>query len=110
MKLTREMTPCAQNRGVLQPVVPEPGVHPVDEIDILNALSDPQAMVVAMRDTNDRVKGAIPSSVGMPDTEVASRLSELGCNNEAGQWSCGAAKKIGILQWPRVPTKSHRYR
>ena len=27
--ITREMTPCAKNKGWLQPLVPEPGIVPV---------------------------------------------------------------------------------
>jgi rhodanese-related sulfurtransferase len=94
MELTRKMTPCAKNGGVLQPMIPEPGVHPVGEIEVLNALNDKDAVVVDMRDTNDRVKGTIPGSVGIPYTEVASRLNELGCTKAAGQWSCTQAKKV----------------
>ena len=58
--ITRTMTACAKNGGNLQPLVPVPGVHPVGEIEILEALSDRNAVVLDMRDTNDRVKGTIP--------------------------------------------------
>ena len=30
--ITRQMTPCAKNKGWLQPLVPEPGIVPVTEI------------------------------------------------------------------------------
>ena len=34
--ITRQMTPCAKNKGWLQPLVPEPGIVPVTEIEVLN--------------------------------------------------------------------------
>ena len=86
--ITRTMTACAKNAGNLQPLVPVPGVHPVGEIEILEALSDRNALVVDMRDTNDRVKGTIPGSIGIPYTEVAARMNELGCKKNGSQWSC----------------------
>ena len=92
--ITRTMTPCAKNGGNLQPLVPVPGVHPVGEIEILEALSDRNAIVLDMRDTNDRVKGTIPGSVGIPYTEVAARMNELGCKKKGSQRDCASAKKV----------------
>jgi len=48
--ITREMTACAKNAGVLQPLIPVEGVHPVGEIEILEALNDTGAVVIDMRD------------------------------------------------------------
>lgn len=92
--ITRQMTACAKNGGVLQPLVPVEGVHPVGEIEILAALNNPGAVVVDMRDLNDRVKGTIPGSVGIPYTEVANRLNELGCSKSGDKWSCSQAKDV----------------
>lgn len=92
--ITRTMTASAKNGGTLQPLIPVPGVHPVGEIEILEALSDRNALVVDMRDPNDRVKGTIPGSIGIPYTEVASRLNELGCKKNGNAWNCESAKKI----------------
>lgn len=92
--ITREMTACAKNGGTLQPLVPVEGVHPVGEIEILEALNDAGAVVVDMRDLNDRVKGTIPGSVGIPYTEVASRLNELGCSKTENKWTCDQAKDV----------------
>ena len=92
--ITRTMTASAKNGGTLQPLIPVAGVHPVGEIEILDALSDRNALVVDMRDPNDRVKGTIPGSIGIPYTEVASRLNELGCKKNGSAWNCESAKKI----------------
>jgi rhodanese-related sulfurtransferase len=92
--ITRKMTPCAKNAGSLQEMVPVAGVHTVGEIEILNALNDKQALVVDMRETSDRVVGTIPGSIGMPYTEVVSRLDELNCKKIGGKWDCAEAKKV----------------
>lgn len=92
--ITRTMTGCAKNGGVIQPLVPVAGVTPVAETEILEALSDRNALVVDMRDPNDRVKGTIPGSIGIPYTEIVDRMEELGCKKVAGKWDCSAAKKI----------------
>lgn len=94
VEITRVMTACAKNGGALQPLVPVAGVHPVGEIEILQALSDREALVVDMRETSDRVKGTIPGSIGIPYTEVASRLGELGCQKVGASWRCDTAKKV----------------
>ncbi len=94
LEITRTMTPCAKNKGWLQPLVPVPGVHPVTEIEILHALNDKEAIVVDMREPDDRIKGTIPNSYHIPYTEVAARLNELGCGKEGGKWNCATAKKV----------------
>lgn len=92
--ITRQMTACGKNGGVMQPLVPVPGVHPVAEIEVIEALNDAGSVVVDMRDVNDRVKGTIPGSVGIPYTEVVDRLNELGCTKSGQAWNCADAKKV----------------
>jgi hypothetical protein len=48
--ITRRKTPYSVDKGALQPLVPLPGVHPVTEIEVLQALNDPSTMVIDMRD------------------------------------------------------------
>lgn len=93
-EITRTMTPCAKNKGWLQPLIPVPGVHPVTEIELLNAMNDKDAMIVDMREPDDRIKGTIPNSYHIPYTEVAARMDELGCSKTAGKWDCSKAKKV----------------
>jgi rhodanese-related sulfurtransferase len=92
--ITRKMTACGKNGGVMQPVVPVKGVHPVGEIEVIQALGDAGSLVVDMRATHDRVKGTIPGSIGIPYTEVASRMAELGCTKSGSKWNCSKAKKV----------------
>ena len=94
VEITRTMTACAKNGGTIQPLVPVAGVTPVAETEIIEALSDRNALVVDMRDTNDRVKGTIPGSISIPYTEMVDRMDELGCKKTASKWDCAAAKKV----------------
>lgn len=92
--IRRVMTPCAKNKGWLQPLVPVAGVTPVGEIEVLHAMNDRDALLVDMREPQDRVDGTIPGSYHIVYTEVAQRLNELGCQKKGGQWDCAAAKKV----------------
>jgi rhodanese-related sulfurtransferase len=92
--IQRVMTPCAKNKGWLQAMVPVPGVHPVGEIEMLNAMNDRDALVVDMREPEDRANGTIAGSMHIVYTEVAGRLNELGCTKAAGKWDCTQAKKV----------------
>jgi rhodanese-related sulfurtransferase len=92
--ITRVMTPCAKNKGWLQPMVPVAGVHPVGEIEVLNAMNDRDALLVDMREPEDRANGTIGGSMHIVYTEVAGRLNELGCTKVAGKWDCAKAKKV----------------
>lgn len=92
--ITRVMTPCAKNKGWLQPLVPAPGVHPVTEIEVLHAMNDSSALLVDMREPEDRANGTIPGSKHIVYTEVAQRLNELGCTKSGGKWDCAQAKKV----------------
>lgn len=93
-EITRTMTPCAKNKGWLQPLIPVPGVHPVTEIELLNAMNDKDSMIVDMRELDDRIKGTIPNSYHIPYTEVATRMNELGCAKNGTKWDCSKAKKV----------------
>ena len=92
--ITRVMTPCAKNRGWLQPLIPVEGVHPVAEIELLEALNDKQALVVDMRKRDDRAKGTIPGSISIPFTEIVKRMGELGCSKTGTGNDCSKAKKV----------------
>jgi hypothetical protein len=88
------MTPCAKNKGWLQPLVPVPGVNPVTEIEMLNAMNDRDAMLVDMREPEDRANGTIPGSHHIVYTEVAARMDELGCKKTAKGRGCTGNKKV----------------
>jgi len=91
--ITRTMTPCAKNKGWIQVMEPEPGVTVIGEIEVLNALNDREALVIDMRSQEEYLARTIPGAIGIPYTEVATRLDELGCEKSAETWNCASAKK-----------------
>ena len=104
MSITRQMTPCAKNKGWLQPLVPEPGIVPVTEIEVLNAINDPEFVLVDMRTEDWFSDATIPGSVNIPYTEVAMRMDELGCDKGATGWDCtGAMNVVGFCNGPVCP-------
>jgi rhodanese-related sulfurtransferase len=104
LPITRQMTPCAKNKGWLQPLVPEPGIVPVTEIEVLNAINDPAFVLVDMRTEDWFSDATIPGAVNIPYTEVAMRMDELGCNKGAAGWDCaGAMNVVGFCNGPVCP-------
>lgn len=94
VEITRTRNDTMLIGGVLQPMVPVPGVVPVGEVEVLDALNDESFRVVDMRTVEWRVKSTIPGSIHIPYTEVADRLDELGCAKPADKWDCSAALKV----------------
>lgn len=92
--ITRTMTPCAKNKGWLQPLVPIKGIHPVGEIDILHALNDKGSIVVDMRKLEDRLQGTIPGSISIPFNDISDHLEQLGCTKNGSSYDCKDAKKV----------------
>ena len=50
----------------LQPIVPIPGVTPVGELEVLDALGDRDFLVVDIREPAWRIKATIPGSASIP--------------------------------------------
>lgn len=98
--LTRHMTECAKNKGWLQPLIPAPGITPVAELEVIEAISDPDIMLVDMRTLEWYLERTIPGAVNIPYTEIAMRLDELGCVDG----DCSNAKTIlGFCNGPVCP-------
>lgn len=93
--------------GILQPITPGPGVVPVAELEVLDALNDPEFVVIDMRDSEWRRRGTIPGSVALPFREVVHRLDELGCISRGSGWDCSGANKIvAFCNGPACPQSS----
>lgn len=93
--ITRTMTVCARNKGFLQPLIPLPGIRPVTEIEVLQALNDPQTMVIDMRDEDEPLEATIPNSYHIPFNELEDRMGELGCTRMSRSlWNCAKAPHV----------------
>jgi rhodanese-related sulfurtransferase len=95
LSITRSMTVCARNKGFLQPLIPQIGIHPVTEIEVLHALNDRSTMVIDMRDEEDPLKATIPNTYHIPFNELEDRMDEVGCTRlSKTAWDCSQAPNI----------------
>jgi len=102
--ITRTMTECAKNEGWLQPAVPAPGITPVTEFEVLEAIGDPDILLVDMRTQDWFWERTIPGAINIPFTEIAMRLDELGCREAEEGMDCSGAKTIlGFCNGPVCP-------
>ncbi|SIN75625.1 rhodanese-like domain-containing protein [Vannielia litorea] len=72
----------------IQPMVPAPGVTPIGELELLEFLADPEAVVIDGRIRPEFEAGTIPGAVSVPYTEAADRLGELGCEPDFEGFIC----------------------
>ena len=111
VEIVRQQNDMQLITGVLQSMVPVPGVTPVGELEVLASLADPEFLVVDMREPESRLKATIPGSVSIPVSEVTQRLEELGCTRDAKGWVCTVAKKVVAFcngpACPQSPTAFH---
>lgn len=93
--ITRSKTARGVDKGFVQALVPQAGVTPVTEIEVLHALNDPATMVIDMRDEDAPLKTTIPNSYHIPYNELEDRLVVLGCQRASGKsWDCSRAVNI----------------
>jgi rhodanese-related sulfurtransferase len=93
--IKRSKTACGAGKGFVQALVPQAGVTPVTEIEVLHALNDPATMVIDMRDEDEPLKTTIPNSYHIPYNELEDRLDVLGCQRLSGKsWDCRRAVNI----------------
>lgn len=72
----------------IQPMQPAPGVTTIGELELMEMLADPAAVVLDSRVRPDYEGGAIPGAIHMPYTEAADRLGELGCEPDFEGFIC----------------------
>lgn len=102
--ITRVMTECAKNKGWLQPLVPSPGITPVAEMEVIEAISNPDIMLVDMRTQEWFIERTIPGAINIPYTEMAMRMEEFGCTKNDGKYNCDNAKVVlGFCNGPVCP-------
>ena len=81
----------------IQPFTPVEGVATIGELELLELLQDPDATVLDSRELDWHLEGTIPGATSLPYTEIASRLDELGCEGEPGDWDCGGARTVALF-------------
>ncbi len=81
----------------IQPMSPAEGVTTIGELELLDMLQDPDALVVDSRTASWFEGGTIPGAVSIPFNEATDRLNELGCEIDFEGWDCEAAKPVALF-------------
>jgi len=87
-EFARIARPCPE--FCIQPMTPAEGVRTVGELDVMDALQDPDTLVVDGRVRPDWQTGTFPGAINMPYTEMADELHELGCEPDFEGFICDA--------------------
>lgn len=106
--ITRDITPCAKNKGWLQPLVPVKGVTPVTEMEILEALKNKSAVLVDMRMGDNFYEETIPNAINIPFNVIDMELEQLGCIDNKKSWDCSKAVNVIVFcNGPVCPQSPH---
>jgi rhodanese-related sulfurtransferase len=81
----------------IQPIRPAPGVTPIGELELIDLLADPEAVVIDSRTPEWFDGGSIPGALNMPYTEMVDRLGELGCEIDFEGWECENPVKVALF-------------
>lgn len=69
----------------------------IGELELIEMLQDPEAVVVDSRTRDWFVGGTIPGAINIPYTYVLDELSGLGCEADFDGWDCAAAKPVALF-------------
>lgn len=81
----------------IQPMTVAEGVTTIGELELLDMLTDPEAVVVDSRTPDWFAGGTIPGAVSMPYTEMVEHLDNLGCAIDFDGWDCENAKRVALF-------------
>jgi rhodanese-related sulfurtransferase len=91
----RTSRPCPD--FCIQPMIAAEGTTTIGELELLEMLADPEAVVVDSRTPDWFAGGTIPGAVSMPYTEATDRLGELGCEIDFDGWDCTDARRVALF-------------
>lgn len=91
----RTSRPCPD--FCIQPMIAAPGVSTIGELELLEMLQDPDAVVVDSRTSDWFQGGTIPGAINIPYIYVVDELSRLGCEPDFDGWDCAEAKRVALF-------------
>jgi rhodanese-related sulfurtransferase len=91
----RTSRPCPN--FCIQPNTPAEGVTTIGELELIEMLQDPDAVVVDSRTRDWFEGGTIPGAVSIPYTYILDELSQLGCEPDFEGWDCPEAKSVVLF-------------
>lgn len=81
----------------IQPHSPAEGVTTIGELELIEMLEDPEAVVVDSRTRDWFEGGTIPGAINIPYTFVVDELAQLGCAPDFDGWDCTEAKPVALF-------------
>lgn len=91
----RTSRPCPE--FCIQPITPAEGVSTIGELELIDLLQDPDAVVVDSRTPDWFEGGTIPGAINIPYTYVLDELGRLGCEPDFEGWDCAGAKPVALF-------------
>lgn len=91
----RTSRPCPD--FCIQPHNPAEGVYTIGELELIDMLQDPDAVVVDSRTPDWFQGGTIPGAINIPYTYVLDELGRLGCEPDFDGWDCSNAKRVALF-------------
>ncbi len=83
--------------AVLQPLAPVPGVAPLGELELIEALLSDDIVVADVRKAEQYARYTIPGAINLPFTEPEAALEALGCRRRGDGWDCSAARRVAMF-------------
>ena len=80
-----------------QPITSALRVTTVGELELIEMLQDPDAVVVDSRTREWFEGGTIPGAVSIPYTYIVDELGQLGCEPDFDGWDCLEAKSVALF-------------
>jgi rhodanese-related sulfurtransferase len=81
----------------IQPQIPAAGVSTIGELELIEMLQDPEAVVVDSRTRDWFDGGTIPGAINIPYTFIVDELAQLGCEPGFDGWDCQDAKRAALF-------------
>ncbi len=83
--------------AVLQPLAPVPGVVPLGELELIDALLSEEIIVADGRTPDQYAKYTIPGAINLPYDRPEIALETLGCHRRVDGWDCDKARQVALF-------------
>lgn len=81
----------------IQPHSPAEGVATIGELELIELLQDPEAVVLDSRTRDWFEGGTIPGAINIPYTYILDELAQLGCEPDFDGWDCAEARPVALF-------------
>lgn len=92
---SRTSRPCPP--FCIQPINPVEGVETIGELELIEMLQDPEAIVIDSRVVSHYLGGTIPGAINIPYDEVTDHLEALGCTPDFDIYDCSNAREVALF-------------